>query len=417
VDQTSRATRSKGEGTLRWLTLLVFLSVACASPGMPPGGPPDVAAPQIVSIVPDSGTVGVRPKEVVFHFDEVVSERPPSTATLADLFIISPRDGVPDVSWHRNAITVKPSHGWRRNTPYTVIMRGGLADLRGNVRNTGATTFFSTGPAIPRTRISGAAFDWVAGTPAAGALVEAFVAPDTLHPYVALVDSSGRFALEHIPAARYTLRAYVDRNKNLSIDTGEPWDSVSVSLADSARAELLVFTHDTVPPRLLEVAAVDSVTLRVSFDKPIDPAQTLSAKNFVLIGPPPDSGVVPIASAGPPPRDTTSKSATPTGPRPPSATPAKGAKLPRPDSTAPPKPVMSRPSPISSAVIRLQRPLAPKTSYVVRAVGIRGLLGATGDSEHRYTSPAPPSPPATTPGQKPSPAPATPSPSPPPSSE
>jgi Bacterial Ig-like domain len=402
---------------LRWLTLSVVLCAACASPGMPPGGPPDVAAPQIVSIVPDSGTVGVRPKEVVFHFDEVVSERPPSAATLADLFIISPRNGVPDVSWHRDAITVKPSHGWQRNTAYTVIMRGGLSDLRGNVRNTGATTFFSTGQTIPRTRITGAAFDWVAGTPAAGALVEAFVPPDTLHPYVALVDSSGRFALEHIPAARYTLRAYVDRNKNLWIDTGEPWDSVSVALTDSARAELLVFTHDTVPPRIREVAAVDSVTLRVSFDKPVDPAQTLSATNFAVIGPAPDSALVPIVSAGAPPRDTTSKPAAPTEPRAPSTAPAKGARLPRPDSAAGPKPLMSRPSPISSAVIRLQRPLVPKTSYTVRGIGIRGLLGATGNSEQRYTSPAPPPPPTATPGQKPSPVPTTPPASPPPSSQ
>jgi hypothetical protein len=380
---------------------------------MPPGGPPDVAAPQIVSIVPDSGTVGVKPKEVVFHFDEVVSERPPSTTSLADLFLISPRDGVPNVSWHRDAITVKPSRGWRPNTPYTVIMRGGLADLRGNVRNTGATTFFSTGSAIPHTRLSGTAFDWVAGRPAIGALVEAFIPPDTLHPYVALVDSSGRFAVEHVPPARYTIRAYIDRNKNLSIDPSEPWDSVSLSVTDSARTELLVFTHDTLPPRIHDVVSVDSLKLRVSFDRPIDPAQTLSAANFAVIGPPPDSAIVPIASAGPAAADTIPRPATPTGP--PAATqPGKAARLPKPDSTAPPRPVMSRPSPVSSAVIQLRRPLAPKTSYVIRAIGIRGLLGATGNSEHGFTSAAPPPPPVATPGVKPSPAPATPPASPPP---
>ena len=373
---------------------------------MPPGGPPDVAAPQIVSIVPDSGTVGVKPKEVIFHFDEVVSERPQSTTSLADLFMISPRDGVPDVSWHRDAITVKPAHGWRGNTPYTVIMRGGLADLRGNVRNTGATTFFSTGSVIPHTRLSGTAFDWVAGKPAVGALVEAVVLPDTLHPYVALVDSSGRFAVEHIPPARYTLRAYIDRNKNLSIDPSEPWDSVSVSLTDSARTELLVFTHDTLPPRIHDVVSVDSVRLRVTFDKPINPAQTLSAANFAVVGAPPDSAIVPIASVGPPTADTISRPAQPDA-RPPATTPTKAAKPPKPDSTAQPKPVMSRPSPISAAIIQLQRPLAPKTSYVIRAVGIRGLLGATGNSEHGYTSPAPPPPPVAAPAVKSSPSPAT----------
>jgi hypothetical protein len=405
VEDTARAARCQGESSLRRIIAALLVGLACASPGMPPGGPPDVAAPQIVSIVPDSGTVGVKPKEVIFHFDEVVAERPVSATTLADLFLISPRDGVPDVSWHRDAIAVKPPHGWRANTPYTVIMTRGLADLRGNVRNTGATTFFSTGKVIPRTRISGAAFDWVAGTPAAGALVEAFVPPDSTHPYVALVDSSGNFLLEHLPPAQYKVRAYVDRNKNLSIDPSEPWDSVSLSLTDTAKTELLVFAHDTVPPRLRDIAAIDSVTLRASFDRPIDPTQALTAANFSVTRAPPDSAVVPIVSAGPPPPDTTPKVVPPV--RAPSPTASRPPRVRAPDSTSVPKPVMSRKPPYMAALIRLARPLTPKASYRIRATGIRGLLGYTGDSEHGYTAPAPPAPPPSdsTKGRSPKPAP------------
>src|ERR1700682_2079513 len=158
-------------------------------------------------------------------------------------------------------------------------MMRGLADIRGNVRNTGVTTFFSTGPTIPRTRISGQAFDWVTGAPAAGALVESVVQPDSIHPHVALAATGGAFLLEHLPPARYTVRAYLDRNKNMGIDPSEPWDSTSVNLSDSARIELLLFAHDTVAPRLRDVRAVDSLTLQVTFDKPVDPSQTLSAAN------------------------------------------------------------------------------------------------------------------------------------------
>jgi Big-like domain-containing protein len=374
------------------VTAVALLGLACASPGMPPGGPPDVAAPQIVKIIPDSGTVGVAPKEVIFRFDEVVSERPPAATTLDDLFLISPRDGTPNVSWHRSAITVRPRRGWRPNTPYTVIMLPGIADIRGNVRNTGATTFFSTGKTIPRTRISGHVFDWVAGSPAKGALVESFVPPDSLHPYIALVDSSGSFAIEHLPPARYTVRAFADLNKNFAIDPGEQWDSLSVSLTDTARTTLLMFAHDTLPPRIREVTAIDSVTLRVGFDRPIDPSQTLSAANFAVSGP--DSVRVPIASAGPPVKDTSPAPATP-APSAPQAAPQRAP--PRRDTVTVVKPVMPRPSPIAEAVIKLQRPLAPKTTYRVRAIGIRGLLGHTGDSERPYTTPAPPPPPTAKP--------------------
>ena len=364
------------------MAAVLFGLGGCASPGMPPGGPPRTAPPQIVAIIPDSVSVGVKPKEVIFRFDEVVAERPPSVTTLADLFLISPRDGVPDVSWHRDAIAVKPTHGWRANTPYTVIMMPGLADIRGNVRKTGATTFFSTGPTIPRTRISGQAFDWVTGAPAAGALVESFVQPDSIHPYVALADTGGAFVLEHLPPARYNVRAYLDRNKNMGIDPSEPWDSTSVNLSDSARVELYLFVHDTLPPRLRDVAAVDSLTLRLTFDKPVDPGQKLTAANFVVVGP--DSVPVPIASVNPQSKDTIGKIIAPPPPR--------AGVAPRVDTTAAPKRVMSRPAATSTAIIKLQRPLTPKVQYRVRAIGIRGLLGRVGNSDRPFTPPAPPPP-------------------------
>jgi hypothetical protein len=378
---------------------------------MPPGGPPDVAAPQIVGIIPDSGKLGVSPKEVIFRFDEVVSERPASVTTLSDLFLISPRNGSTDASWHRDAIGVRPTRGWRPNTPYTVIMLRGIADLRGNVRNTGASTFFSTGKTIPRTRLTGQVFDWVSGSPANGALVESFVRPDTLQPYLALVDSNGAFAIEHLPPARYTVRAYVDRNRNQGIDPSEPWDSVSVDVTDSAAATLLIFAHDSVPPRIRDVSVFDSVSLRVSFDKPVDPSQTLTAANFAVIGP--DSVPVPIVSAGAALKDTSAEAVNralgapqpavpppPPSPRPPVP--------PRRDTTLAAKPVMPRPAPVSEVVIKLQRRLAPKTTYRVRAIGIRGLLGHTGDSERPYTTPTPPPPvltPAVTPPVTPPPRP------------
>jgi Big-like domain-containing protein len=401
---------------LRRLIAAALLATGCASPGMPPGGPPDVAAPELVSVTPDTGSVGVKPKEVVFRFDEVVAERPAAATTLSELFLISPRDGVPDASWHRSAIAVKPSKGWRANTPYTVIMMKGVADLRGNVRNTGASTFFSTGTTIPRTRISGTVFDWVSGSPAAGALIESFVWPDSLHPYVALADSVGGFVIEHVVPARYTVRAYLDRNKNLGIDPSEPWDSLGVTLSDSVRTTLVIFQHDTVPPRIRDVRVLDSLRLTVSFDKPVDPTQPLAVANFAVVAA--DSSRVPIVSAGPATKDTTSQVNPPSGANPAAAAnpptapnpvtrgnPPLRGRAPTPtrrDTSLVAIPVMPRPLPISEVVIKLQRSLTPKLVYHVRAIGIRGLTGRVGDSEHSYIAPAPAPPlPAAKPGAVP----------------
>lgn len=364
---------------MRRLTAVVLLAMACASPGMPPGGPPDVAAPEILGIAPDSGRTRVSPREVVFRFDEVVSERPPSATDIADLFLISPRDGTPRVSWNRDEIAVRPRRGWRPNTAYTVTMLPGLSDIRGNVRNSGASTFFSTGPAVPRTRISGRLFDWVSGSVVAAALVEAFVPPDSTHSYVAITDASGGFVLAHVPPGRYVVRGFVDRNKNRGIDPGEAWDSVSVALADTSVVELLVFAHDSVAPRIREVSNVDSVTLRVAFDRPVDPTQQLAAPNFSVVGP--DSAGVPIVSVASASADT----AAPARIRPtPAPRPSVTARR---DTVARAAPSMSRPRLVSEVLIRLARPLTPGATYRVRAVGLRGLLGIVGDSERTFAVP------------------------------
>lgn len=395
---------------MRRLTAGALLGIAaCASPGMPPGGPPDVEAPQILAIAPDSGRTAVRPREVIFRFNEVVSERPPSVTTLADLFLISPRDGTPRVSWNRDEIAVRPRGAWRANTAYTITMMGGLSDIRGNVRNEGASTFFSTGPTLPRTRITGQVFDWAAGAPAGGALVEAFVPPDSIRAYIAVADSNGRFVLEHLPPGRYVVRGVTDRNRNRGIDAGESWDSTSVALGDSSRVELLVFAHDTVGPRIREVAPADSLSVRVTFDKALDPAQRLTTANFSVLGR--DSVPVPIQSVSLPEADTAS-AGTPTvtvgapaaGRQPAGAAtqpagaatqPVAAARQPaaeRRDTTATPRPVMSRPRPTTAVVLRFATPLSAGATYRVRSVGVRGLLGHVSDSERTYSVPAAPRP-------------------------
>ena len=109
------------------------LLAGCASAGAPPGGPEDHQPPVIVTISPDSGATNVNPKVVQFRFDEVVSDRPSGKTELDQLFLISPSDGAPNVSWHRTRIDVRPRKGFRPNTAYNVTLLPGLADLRGNI--------------------------------------------------------------------------------------------------------------------------------------------------------------------------------------------------------------------------------------------------------------------------------------------
>ena len=48
---------------------------------------------------------------------------------------------------------------------------------------------------------------------------------------------------------------------------------------------------------------------------------------------------------------------------------------------------------VRSVLITVFSPLRPKTDYRLRAIGIRGANGVVANSDHAFTTPAPPTPP------------------------
>jgi hypothetical protein len=401
-------------------TLVAGAILGCASAQAPPGGPPRKDPPDLLSISPDSNAVDVHPSRVVFTFDEVVSEGPAGSGPRSGLgafFIVSPQTGATGIGWHRDHLSVAPHGGYRTGTVYTVTMLPGVADLHGNVRKRGVAVTFSTGPPIPPTMIRGRIFDWLEGRPTPRAYIDALLRPtnpkDSLD-YVTVADSSGAFSLPHLPPGQYTVRGYVDANSNNRLDPIEIWDSVSVTLdsaTDSARVELLAFLHDTLGPRVKDVTIRDSVTLRLTFDRGIDPSQTISAGLFTLAAK--DSTAIPItravsglaydsvqtthdraradsivradslrrADSGIALHDTAA------------ANRRRALRLARQDSIARAKiPRPSRPAPVQDAVLELGAPLQPGMSYKLHIVGLRGLLGSTRPSDRTVSVPKPPPP-------------------------
>jgi hypothetical protein len=268
----------------------------CASMGMPPGGPPDTAAPTLVKVTPESGTVRVTPRAVEFTFDEVVSERGRGAQGLEGLVVISPSTGRPDVNWGRNKLVIRPRGGWRPNTAYSVTLLPGLADLRSNATKQAFHTVFATGDAIPSGAIRGVAFDWMAGKQAPLARVDAVIGPDTTLRYRIAADSVGRFTLGTLPAAAFTVRAWLDANANGVLDPREPWDTATIALADSARHDFYLLPHDTLGARISELAVADSETIRVKFDHGLRGALTAAQVTVMRMR---DSSQVPVRAVLP----------------------------------------------------------------------------------------------------------------------
>jgi hypothetical protein len=261
----------------------VLVAVGCAGMGMPRGGPIDKTPPKLVSVTPDSGSLNVGPRQVVtFRFDEVLNEQTRLGGPLERIVVVSPVEGVVSVDWHRTYITIRARKGWRPNLAYTVTILPGLQDLSSNAVKRPLQTVFSTGSVIPHGEVSGVAFDWLAQRVAGGARIEAMIGDDTVLKFVAATDSIGRFTLVNLPPGVLKLRAYVDANSNRVLDPREIWDSSSVSLADTASREFYMFAHDTIGPSLADATPVDSVTLRIHFDRPLLPGDSLAPSRFSL---------------------------------------------------------------------------------------------------------------------------------------
>ncbi len=275
---------------LRAAALLVL--TACANQGAPPGGAPDLAPPILLKATPENAAVGAKLNAMVLQFDEVISETPIGAKDLADLVFISPRSGVPKVKWGRSKLEIRPSKGWKPNTVYSVMIKNGLQDLRNNAIDTTMQLVFSTGGPIPTTRIAGVAFDWVAGAGLSGAIIEAVAADSTT--YQAVADTKGRYLLQYVPPGPYLVRAYGDRNSNRALDPIEAWDSVRVTLTQSADIEFYSFPHDSVGLRVASVTPMDSGMVKVVFDKPYASGSTFGVEDIIITRP--DSSRVRVRS-------------------------------------------------------------------------------------------------------------------------
>ncbi len=397
--------------------ILLALITGCATIQPPPGGPPDLTPPVLVSVTPDSGAIvpGLK-NAAVFRFDEVVSER-----TLDQMVLLSPRPRAMQVSWHRTTIEVKPREGWKAGVVYRLTLLPGMMDLRNNKLTTGRTVVFSTGAAIPATTLSGRVIDWEGGAAAARALVEAIRLPDSL-VYWDVADSVGKFSMTAVPPGRYVFSATVDKNTNRRRDYREPFDSTVVTLDSSASYTFWSFTHDSVGPRIRNLTRADSMTIHADFNQMLRPGSTDSGSVSVLQLP--DSTPVSLtavltqadydslqtaarAVASARTDTTTNRVATPPAnralPEPPVALgPPPGGQLP-PGMSRTPGATASAPAPVDSAltrllkersrlasslVIRTAAPLKPGGRYLVRA-RVTNPSGATAESGLVLVLPAP----------------------------
>ncbi len=365
---------------------VLALAAGCASPGLPPGGPTISSFPRVIATLPDTNARNVRPNRVLVRYDDVIGEQA-AGGSLSRVVLISPWDGEPRVDWRRTGMAIRPRGNWRTNTAYTVTILPGVTDLKSAPSPTGYVLTFSTGAEIPQTAIRGVAFDWVASRPVARATILATAVTDTTLTYITVADSTGRFELTTVPPGRYVVRAIDEKTPNRTLDPRESWDSATVALTDSARTDLYLFVHDTLPVRISELRLADSASVTLTFDKPLLPGVTIPVTGASVVAS--DSSVVPVLSVltaeasrleqqrADSVRRASDTTARQPAPRVPPTAPRRTIDPTQRRDTAAvvALPKSARTAPTTELVLRLGQPLAPGGTYRVTLTGLRNLLG------------------------------------------
>ena len=153
-------------------------------------------------------------------------------------------------------------------------MLPGLVDLRGNVRKDGDDDRVLDGRDVSAVSIHGRVFDWAAQRPVNGAYIEAILRTDTTRRvprrdrHRRASSTSGRCR-----RARTLVRALIDQNNEPDARPEREVGHAYRHASRHASARRAAEPSSAIRRRRRSTTsrALDSVTLRVTFDKPLDP--------------------------------------------------------------------------------------------------------------------------------------------------
>jgi len=274
--------------------LAVLAGAACARPGAPTGGPPDMRPPVVMVTVPPAlaDVPGFR-GPVRFDFDERISEQV-GGGRLQDAVIVSPLTGDVRVRHGRRSLLVDMEGGFRDGVVYRITLLPGVRDLFGNALRDPFELVFTTGAEAEETVLAGEVWDRVTGRGLADLALQAIGADSLVH--VASSGDGGIYAFRYLPGGRYTLTAFQDNDRNRVPGPTEVQGSLelSVSSGDTLFVDVPVLLPDTTAAILLGAEPLDSVTLVLRFDDYLDPAVALVPSGFTVAFLDDSGGVLPV---------------------------------------------------------------------------------------------------------------------------
>ncbi len=207
---------------LRSLVMVVvaLISVQCANPVAPTGGPRDTTPPVIIQAVPENETVNFHAENIRIWFDEFVVLR-----ELHQQFLSSPPFAkMPDITIRGKSLQINIDEELKPNTTYTLYFGNAIVDFRESNPLAEFRYVFSTGTQLDSMEISGKIVNAYSHQPEKGVLIMLY---DQYHDsipyqhqpyYVARSGEDGSFRFTHLRNIPYKIFALRDANNNMLFD-------------------------------------------------------------------------------------------------------------------------------------------------------------------------------------------------------
>lgn len=249
---------------------LVGALARCANIRTPSGGPKDKKPPRLISSIPPANQTNYKGTTILLTFDETVKLNNPR-----EEIIISPSPGKEiEYKVKNNKVFITPKAPWKDNTTYSILFREGIQDITESNIPPNLKLAFSTGTYIDSLVIAGTVTDLLLGDPKDQATV-AIYASDTFNifshapEYFTKTDKNGSFQLDNIANGTFRIYAFVDKNRNLKIESSEMFGFLKQPLAlqnDVDTLQIGLVQLDSRPLKLASVRNLGNVT-RIKYAK------------------------------------------------------------------------------------------------------------------------------------------------------
>lgn len=203
------------------LLLVIIGFYACASTGMPDGGPYDETPPKFVRATPEPNATNNKRKKISIEFDEYIKLDKASEKVI----ISPPQNEAPEVKVSGHRVLVEFFDTLRENTTYTIDFGDAIVDNNEDNPLGNFAYAFSTGEHIDTMEVSGTVLSADNLEPVKGIQVglhknledSAFV--KLPFDRLSRTDSRGHFTIRGVAPGKYRIYALMDGNQNYLFDS------------------------------------------------------------------------------------------------------------------------------------------------------------------------------------------------------